>query len=88
MSDKDDDTDSERPAYLEGVPSPVTEVVHLFEREQVRAALPDAGGIKAEQPVTSLCGAVNSYGPFREDADGKVCNNCERIREQRADTEA
>lgn len=74
------ETEHEDATYLAGGESPVSGVTHLFSSEQVAAT----------DPATSLCGAVGSYGPFRtttEVAEGEVCKNCERVREQRENTE-
>lgn len=90
MSDTDDTrTDEGGPAYVAGGASPVTGVEHLFDVGAMR----DAGGKLAPrsqapaEAITSLCGSVDSYGPFREDAEGEVCKNCERVRDQRETTD-
>lgn len=61
-----------------GAEAPVSGVVHLFGTEETQ------GG-----PHVSLCGSVGSYGPFqpREDAEAEVCQNCQRVADQR-ETEA
>lgn len=83
----DTDTD-DGPDYVAGAEAPVTGVRHLFEVERVE----NAGGSIDPRPeaptraVVSLCGAVNSYGPFAEaDEDDRLCGNCERVRERRED---
>jgi hypothetical protein len=57
---------------------------HAFNDEDVHKAVNKHNG-----PATSLCGMVDTYGPFRpvsepdrhefEDDDGSGCNRCGRI---------
>lgn len=73
-------SENQAPEYQAGGESPVSGVTHLFSSEQVAS-----GG-----PAKSLCGAVGSFGPFRSTSEvdeGEVCKNCERVREQRENTE-
>lgn len=65
--------------FMAGASSPVSGVMHLFDRDAVQ---------NRDFPVDSICGAVASYGQFAptsEVAENEVCQNCERVRQRRAE---
>jgi hypothetical protein len=60
---------------------------HLYRGDAVRTAR-DADGVM-DEPVTSLCGTIRSYGPFREVAgagpageEPDICMTCTNIAEK------